>query len=118
MLRYAAISVFILFLFGNCKKESPEHKITYSVYETSADSPSYNITYTSDKSGATTIANSSSASWTSNGIILNKGQFISLTVDCTAPTFELKLFVYVDGNLWEQKVMQDPVSTLTISGKP
>lgn len=118
MLRYAAISVFILFLFGNCKRESPEQKITYTIKETSADSPSYSITYTSDKSGATTTANSSAANWNSGGIIMNKQQFISMTVDCSAPLFELTFSVYVDGNLWERKVMQDPVSTMSISGKP
>jgi hypothetical protein len=112
------ISVVILMLFGNCRKESPEHKITFSVRENSTDSPSYNITYTSGKSGATTQANSSSSSWTSGGIILNKDQFITMTVDCTAPTFELVFSVYVDGNLWDRKTMQDPTATMTISGNP
>jgi hypothetical protein len=117
MLRLAAISCLILVLFGGCRKD-PEHKITYTVNETSQDNPSYNITYTSDKSGATTQANSSSASWSSGGIILNQDQFISMTVDCTAPTFEFIICVYVNGNLWDRKVMQDPTPSMTISGKP
>jgi hypothetical protein len=88
------------------------------VQESTQDSPTYTISYTSDKSGATTIASSSSSSWNSGGIILTKEQFVSMTVECTAPTFELTFSVFVNGNLWDRKVMQDPVSTMTISGKP
>lgn len=118
MLRITVVALLILVLFGNCRRNDPEHKITYTVNETTTDNPSYNITYTSGKTGATTQANSSSASWSSGGIILNEGQFISMTVDCTAPTFELILCVYVDGNLWDRKVMQDPTASMTISGNP
>lgn len=64
------------------------------------------------------MANSSSASWNSGGIILEQGQFISMTVDCTAPTFELVFSVYVDGNLWDRKTMQNPTASMTISGNP
>jgi hypothetical protein len=118
MPRLAAISVFILILFGNCHKETPEQKISYSVRESSVDSPSFNISYTSNKSGTTTIANSSAATWSSGGIILEKEQFISMTVDCSAPLFDFVLSVYVDGNLWEQKEMHNPTTSVTISGKP
>lgn len=118
MFRYTIIAVFFLFLFGDCHKEDPETKITYAVREYSADSPSFSITYTSDKSGGTTTGNSSSDSWSSGGIILKKGQFISLTVDCTAPVYDFKLSVYVNGNLWQQKDMNNPEASVTISGTP
>ncbi len=118
MLRLAALSVLFILMFSNCNKELEEFKIIYSVKETSADSPSYNISYTSDKSGGTTMANSSNATWNSGTILLDKNQFLSMTVDCSAPTFELKFSVSVNGYLWQSKVMQDPVSTMTISGNP
>ncbi|CAN5873128.1 hypothetical protein BH11BAC7_BH11BAC7_16430 [soil metagenome] len=118
MLRLAAISVFILLLFGNCHKEDPDHKISYGVKETSMDSPTFSISYTSDKSGATTVGSSSSASWESGTIELKREQFISLKVDCNAPLFDFVLSVYVDGHLWDRKEMHNPTSSITISGKP
>jgi hypothetical protein len=118
MFRFAAIFILVLFLFGNCKKETIEQKYIFSVSETSADSPSYNITYTSDKSGGTTTVSSSAAHWSSSTIILEPGQFISMKVDCTAPVFEIKLSVYVNGYLWDSKTMHNPISSTTISGNP
>jgi hypothetical protein len=118
MFRQLLAAIFILFLFGNCQKDDPETKITYSVKEFSADSPSFNMTYTSDKSGATTTGNSSASAWTSNGIILRKGQFVSLTVDCSAPLYDFTLYIYVDGNLWQKKDMNNPEGSVTISGTP
>lgn len=118
MARPAAIFILVLFLFGNCKKETIEQKFTFSVSETSADSPSYNITYTSDKSGGTTMVNSSAASWNSGVVVLEPGQFVSMKVDCTAPLFDIKLSVFINGYLWESKEMHNPTSSKTISGKP
>jgi hypothetical protein len=118
MLRSAALFILILFLFGNCKKETIEQKIVFSVSETSADSPSYNITYTSDKSGGTTMSNSSSATWSSGAIILEPGQFVTMKVDCTAPVFDIKFSVFINGYLWESKTMHNPTPSMTISGNP
>ncbi len=110
------ISIFILLLFGNCKREVPTRKITFSVLESSADTPSYFITYTSDQAGGTTQVSSNGDTWTSGPIVLGQEQFIRMTVDCNAPLFEIRLSVYVDGHLWDQKNFYNPGSTITISG--
>jgi hypothetical protein len=118
MFRIAATSILILFLFANCHKQIPEQKISYSVRETSVDSPLISISYTSDKSGTTTITSSSGPSWNSGTIMLEEEQFVSLTVDCSAPLYDIVLGVYVNGHLWTQKEMHNPTSSVTISGKP
>jgi hypothetical protein len=117
-MRFAAIFVFVLFIFGNCKKETIEQKFVFSVRETSADSPSYNITYTSDKSGGTTTVSSSGATWSSGVVILEPGQFITMKVDCTAPLFDITFSVFINGFLWESRIMHNPNPSMTISGNP
>ncbi|HET6991946.1 MAG TPA: hypothetical protein VFJ43_11510 [Bacteroidia bacterium] len=93
-------------------------KIFYNVTESSVDSPSFNVTYTSDKTGASTQANSNSDYWSSGEIILNEGQFISMTVDCTAPLYDFVVTVYKDGGIWDRKELHNPTGSVTISGKP
>lgn len=93
-------------------------KVSYSISESSVDSPTFNITYTSDKSGGTTSGSSASNYWNSGTILLEKGQFISMTVECSAPLYDLIIDVYVDGNVWERRQLQNPGGSVTISGKP
>jgi hypothetical protein len=118
MIRIITLSFLIVFLFSNCQKQKPEMKISYKVTESSVDSPSFNITYTSDKSGTSTQANSSSDYWSSGGIILNDGQFISMTVDCSAPHYDFVVTIYKDGNIWQSQELHNPTGTITLSGKP
>lgn len=94
------------------------NKITFTIYESSAASPSYNVTYTSDKSGGTTQINSSEINWSSGEILLNQSQWITMTTDCTDPTFVIRMSVYVNGHLWERRDMTNPTSTMSIAGIP
>lgn len=116
MKHFAAIAVLIVLLFAQCKKEEPL-KVTYSVREDSQEQPAYSITYTSDKIGSSTIASSSGDYWNSDPVFLDRGQFVSLKVNCNAPVFDLVLRVYVNGYLWQEKEMHNPTASATISGK-
>jgi hypothetical protein len=116
MLRLAIFSVFILVFFGNCHKESTDLKVTYKIRETSNDIPSYNISYTSDKSGNTSNISSSLDVWDSSTLLLKKGQFISLTLDCSAPNYDFTLDIIVDGGIWKEAQLDSPNSSITVSG--
>jgi hypothetical protein len=115
MKHFSAIAVLVVLLFAQCKKEEPL-KVTYSVREDSMEQPSYSITYTSDKIGSSTIASSSGDYWNSDPVFLDRGQFVSLKVNCTSPVFDLVLRVYVNGFLWQEKAMHNPTASATISG--
>ena len=111
----ATLAVFAVLLFTQCKKEEPL-KVTYDVRESSHSQPMYTMTYTSDQSGATTTASSTADFWRSDPIELERGQFVSLKVESTSPQYDLLLRVYVNGFLWEEKEMHNPMSSVTISG--
>ncbi len=116
MIRLAILSVPIVFLFGNCQKENKDAKVIYEIRETSNDVPNYNITYTADKSGTSSTINSSSDQWTSASLVLSKGQFVSLTLDCAAPHFDFTIDIFVDGALWKETQMSNPTSSTALSG--
>ncbi|HLG02622.1 MAG TPA: hypothetical protein VI731_03445 [Bacteroidia bacterium] len=102
--------------FSQCKKEELV-KAYYTVAENSADAPSYSITYTSDKSGASTIAGSSEENWNSGSLLMEHGQFISLTVECTEPVYDFTLKIFTGGNLAAIEHFSNPARTKTISVK-
>jgi hypothetical protein len=116
MIRLVTLSFFILFLFGNCAKQNKEMKVTYTVRETSASTPQFTISYISDKSGTSSSVNSSAENWSSAILILEKGEFVSITVDCTAPNFDFVIDIFADGALWKESEMHNPTSTITVSG--
>lgn len=110
--------LYLLFLplfFGNCRKPQ-ELKVTYKVIETSSSNPSYTITYTSDKSGNTNVASSSEQNWSSDVMLLEEGEFISMKTECTAPEFEIKMNIYVNGFLWKTETFSDPVVSKELKG--
>jgi hypothetical protein len=118
MIRLATISFLILFLFGSCKKNKPEMSISYKVTESSVDSPAFSITYTSDKTGASTQATSTADSWNSGGIILEEGQFVNMTVDCHDPLYNFVVTVYKNGGIWKRTNLSNPTGSVTLSGNP
>src|ERR1700742_2999913 len=102
MIRLVTLSISILLLFGNCTKESQDMKVSYKVRETSTNVPQFNVTYTADKSGTTSIATSSLPEWNSSDLILKRGEFVSMTLDCTSPNFDFVLDIIVDGSVWKE----------------
>jgi hypothetical protein len=117
MLRLVTISALVLFLFGDCHKEKNEMKVSYKIREISTNTPAYNITYTSDKSGTNANVTSSLDEWNSSTLVLTRGEFISLTLDCTAPNYDFSIDILVDDGIWKEAVLQSPNSTITISGR-
>lgn len=116
MKRLAALSVLLLLLFGNCHKQAKELKVSYKVQETSGNHPPYTISYTSNESGSTTSVNSSLEEWNSNVLLLPRGEFISLTVDCTAPSYNFSIDILVDGGIFREAQLSNPNTSITISG--
>jgi hypothetical protein len=116
MIRLATLSILILVLFGNCHRESVDMKVTYKVRETSLNVPQFNVTYTADKSGSTSSVSSSAPEWDSPALVLSRGEFVSMTLDCTAPNFDFILDILVDGGIFREVEMHNPTSTITISG--
>ncbi|MBI3510880.1 MAG: hypothetical protein HY064_09450 [Bacteroidetes bacterium] len=111
------LSLIIFTALSSCKKDKPiPLKVVYSVSEISSASPTYDIAFTSDKTGTTTISSSSSDHWSSPTLELDRGQFVSMKVDCTDPTFDIKFAIYINGYLFKNDEMQAPVSSKTISG--
>lgn len=105
----------LLLLFGNCRKPE-ELKVTFTVRETSPSSPSYTITYTSDKSGNSNVANSTDENWSSDALLLEQGEFVSMKVESTAPQFDITLRIYVSGFLWKEAHFANPVASASLSG--
>lgn len=105
---------FAVLLFG-CRKV-PTSEITYSVSETSQANPSFNLEYTSDQSGGTTIGSNNDNSWSSGKLILEQGQYVSLTVSCSEPVYQLSLSIFVNGNLWKNTSLNNPTPATSVSG--
>src|ERR1044071_6225535 len=99
MKRFAFFALGITVLFTSCKKEEPTTKVTYEVRETSPATPSFTIEYTSDKSGGSQVSGSSSAIFSSGDLELLQGEYVKMKVTCSDPTFELHMYIYVNGNL-------------------
>jgi hypothetical protein len=118
MKKLAIFLPLIIVLFASCRKNEPiPLKVAYKVYESSAAAPLYTITYTTDKSGSSTISSSSNSFWTSSDYELNPGQFVSMKVDCSDPTFDITFRIYVNGYLFREGKMQSPDNSETISGR-
>lgn len=116
-MKRALLPILALFLFSQCKKDQPQElKVSYTVYETSQDQPTFNISFTSDKSGTTNQASSAAETWTSGEILLEQGEFISMKVDCTAPTYDLTMRIYVSGFLWKEQHFSSPTASASLSG--
>lgn len=115
MKRFILLLVLLPLLLANCRKEETL-KVTYTVRETSNAQPSYSITYTSDQGGNSTIASSSAENWSSNSILLEQGQFVSMKVESTAPQFDITLRIYVSGFLWKEAHFANPVASSKLDG--
>lgn len=116
MKRALPFLLLVLFAFAGCKKETPTVEVTYSISERSAATPAYNIEYTSDQSGGTTVTSYNTASYSSGRITLKQGQFISMKVTCSDPTYELFCTIFVNGNTWKTGTLNSPSGSLTLSG--
>lgn len=116
MKRLAYFIFLIATAFVSCKKEDPTSKITYEVRETSPSTPSYTIEFTKDKAGGTQVSGSSSAVYSSGTLELPQGEYVKMKVTCSDPTFELHLYVYVNGNLWGSTVFANPTPFASLEG--
>lgn len=92
---------FVLFALYGCKKEVPTSEVVYSITETSAAAPAYEIVYTNDKSGGQMVTSYNTASYSSGKIVLEQGQYISMKVTCSEPTYNLNCSIFINGNLWK-----------------
>jgi hypothetical protein len=110
---FIAISV----CFFGCTKEIPTSEVTFSVSEISTDAPTFGIEYTSDQAGSTAVASRDGNYYTSGKIVLKQGQFISLKTTCSAPLYQLRLNIFINGNLWKTGEMNNPTSSFTLSGE-
>ncbi len=108
--------LFFALVLVSCNKEEETIEVTFTIRENSASAPTYNITYTSDQTGTSSIASNNDNHWTSDKRILTKGQFVSLQTECTEPEFALVLYIYVNGNLWKSANMNNPTASAVISG--
>ncbi|GAB4138078.1 MAG: hypothetical protein Fur0041_12990 [Bacteroidia bacterium] len=102
-------------LLVSCSKTDPEQRVTFSVRELSPEAPTYTITWTSDKSGGSTVSSASSDAWTSPSAMLPSGQNISLRTECNAPVYDLMLYIYINGNLMDTKALRQPEQSATLS---
>lgn len=112
--------VYLLLLlccaFSSCKKEVPTLKVTYVVRELSQATPEYSIIYTGDVAGGSNVASNNDNHWSSDELELKQGQFVSLKSECTAPEYQIKLTIYVNGQIWKEETYSNPSGSLTISG--
>jgi hypothetical protein len=115
MKRLAILIAFAVSLFASCRKEQT-FKVTYVVKEYSAEQPMYTITYTAEKSGGSNIASSTNERWSSDGIELERGQYVSMKLRSDAPVYELTMFVYVNGYLWRTETFSNPVREKEVNG--
>lgn len=101
--------------FTACKKEIPTSSVTYSISETSAAAPAYDIIYTMDKAGGQMVTQYNTPNYSSGKIELEQGQHISMTVSCNEPTYTLNCNIFVNGNLWKSASFSSGGS-VTLSG--
>src|ERR1041385_371601 len=113
------LAVFVLLsaaAFSSCKKEEATANVTFEVREISQATPAYTVEFTNDKSGSTMVSGSSSSSFSSGILELLQGEYVKLKVSCSDPTFELHLYIYVNGNLWKTASMSDPTASVMLDG--
>lgn len=115
MKQFLFLPILAILLFSQCRKEETL-KVIYTIAENSAAQPSFTITYTADKSGNSNIASSSAESWTSDVMLLEQGQFVSMKAECAAPEFEIKMNIFVNGFLWKTETFSDPVASKELKG--
>lgn len=115
MIRLAIILLFSIVLTG-CEKKVPTLEVTFSVRETSQANPAFSFEYTSDLSGGTTIGSNNDDYWTSGEIVLEQGQYASLTVNCTEPTYQMTLTILVNGHIWKTTTLANPTPSVVVSG--
>ncbi len=97
----AYLCVLLALSFTACKKEVPTSEVVYSITETSAASPAYDIMFTNDHAGGQMVTQYSTPTYSSGKITLKQGQYISFTVGCTQPVFTLNCNIFINGNLWK-----------------
>ncbi len=105
-----------ILLFSSCKKEPDTLEVSFAVRENSVDAPEYTIIYTSNITGSSTVGSNNDEYWSSSKLQLKQGQFVSLKTECTAPLYELVLFIYVNGQLLKKEEMQNPTASFVICG--
>lgn len=115
MNRLALFAFFAVMLIG-CEKRTPTSEVTFSVSETSQANPAFNIEYTSDRAGGTTIGSNNDNYWTSGKLVLEQGQYASLTVRCTEPIYQMSLSIFVNGNLWKTASLANPTPSASVNG--
>lgn len=104
------------FLAFSCNKETPTANVTFEVRETSPATPTFTVEYTADKSGGTHQGGTASSAYSSGSIELLQGQYVQLKTSCSDPTYELHLYIYVNGDLWQTAVMSNPTPSKTLDG--
>lgn len=105
-----------VFLFCGCTKVNPTSEVVFAVHETSTAAPQYGIQYTNDQSGGTMVTSYATANYSSGKIVLKQGQFASMTVTCSDPTYNFSLSIFVNGNLWKTGTLNAPGGSATVSG--
>ena len=116
MKKFLAAAITGVFLFGNCSKEDPVASVSYSISESSPATPQYQIEYTSDQAGGTTVTSNNSTGWSSGKVTLKQGQFVMLKCSCSDPEYTLHLNIFVNGNLWKTASFSNAIPSLTLSG--
>jgi hypothetical protein len=110
------ICVFLAFAFTACKKEVPTSDVTYSITETTAAAPAYDIIYTNDVAGGQMVTQYNTPTYSSGKITLEQGQHISMTVSCNDPVYTLNCSIFINGNLWKSASFSSG-GTITLSGE-
>lgn len=113
LLTFALVSTLLI----GCEREVPTSEVTFSIHENSLANPSFGLEYTNDQSGGTVVGSNSDNYWTSGKVVLKQGQYISLKATCTEATFDLVLYIYINGGLWKTTSMSAPTSSVTLSGE-
>jgi hypothetical protein len=115
MKKLAGLFILLSFAAITCRKPEPL-KVSFNVLENSAASPTYSITYTSDQTGASSVSSSSGSNWSSPVTELERGQFVTMKVECSAPQFDITAQIFVNGFIWKTDRFSNPVSSLTVTG--
>jgi hypothetical protein len=115
MKRFLLLCIVPLLLYG-CTKEKPVAEVVYALHETSPAAPQYGIEYTNDQTGGTMVTSYSSANYASGKIVLKQGQYVSMKVTCSDPSYNFSLSIFVNGNLWKTGTLNAPGGSVTISG--
>jgi len=94
---FRIIIVVLSVLFFSCKKEEKKYSVTYKVIETSNNTPSYTIRFTTNSGATQSQGPITAGSWNSGKLLDYKpGEYLKLEVEGSGGG-EYQMYIYVNG---------------------